>query len=409
MRILALLAAALATAACGTDSQPSDPPPGGEPVYYGQVQRIVNDNCLECHSASPDRLAPFALATYEDVVDAAANQPLSFAVMNREMPPYYANNDGSCQSFSGSKWLSDDDMATLVAWANGERLAGDPANSVAPPPPPGGLTSKDRSFDIGVDYTPQIAPDDYRCFVIDALGADTFLTGAHVHPGNATIVHHVILFGLDSDAAQSDVLARDAADPGPGYTCFGGPTTQGTSFLTAWVPGNQAVLMPAGTGIAIAGARKLVVQVHYNTSGSNGLPDRTAIDLSLAPSVANQAIATPVIGDVDLPPLTADATATGSQNVPSNVSSARIWGIGMHMHQRGTAARIDGSDGCLLDMPNWDFHWQHFYWYERPVTVSGGDTVSITCHFDTSNDTQRVTWGEGTGDEMCLAYLYVTL
>ena len=61
-----LLTTALVLAACSED--PTTPPPPTEPVYFGQVQRIVNENCVECHSASPDRLAPFSLATFEDVV-----------------------------------------------------------------------------------------------------------------------------------------------------------------------------------------------------------------------------------------------------------------------------------------------------------------------------------------------------
>jgi len=405
MRILLVLAA---LAACGTDSQQPPPPPGGEPVYYGQVERILNDNCVECHSASPDRLAPFSLATYKDALDAANNQAIAFAVMNREMPPYYANNDGGCQSFAGDLWLGDTDMSALIAWTNGQHLEGDAANSVPPPAPPPDLASVFRTLDIGVDYTPQQSPDEYRCFVVDALGANKFLTGVHVHPGNSTIVHHVILFGLTSAEADADVVARDANEAGPGYTCFGGPTQLGTELLAGWVPGNAAVLMPDTTGIAIDGARKLVIQVHYNTANSNGQTDRTTIDLQVADSVANQALIMPVSGDVNLPPLTADAIATGTRTVPNLAASGRIWGQGLHMHTRGTRASVRTQDQCLIDLANWDFHWQHFYWYDQPVTVHAGDTLSIECHFDTSSDTQRVTWGEGTSDEMCLSFLYVS-
>jgi len=405
MRILLVLAA---LAACGTDAQQPPPPPAGEPVYYGQVERILNDNCVECHSASPDRLAPFSLATYADALDAANNQAVAYAVMNRDMPPYYANNDGSCQSFAGDLWLGDDDMSTLVSWVNGQHLEGDAANSVPPPAPQPDLTSVFRTLDIGVDYTPQISPDDYRCFVVDALGVDKFLTGVHVHPGNSTIVHHVILFGLDSPEAEADVLDRDAQEPGPGYTCFGGPTQLGTELLAGWAPGNQAVLMPAGTGIALDGARKLVIQVHYNTTNTNGQTDRTTIDLQVSDGVANQALMLPVRGDVNLAPLDPDAIAQGSLTLPNLAPTGRIWGEAMHMHTRGTRAKLTTQNSCLMDLANWDFHWQHFYWYAQPVTVHAGDTIGIECHYDMSNETQPIHWGEGTGDEMCISFLYVS-
>ena len=37
--------------------------------------------------------------------------------------------------------------------------------------------------------------DDYRCFLLDPqLTKDVYLTGTFVKPGNADVVHHVILF-----------------------------------------------------------------------------------------------------------------------------------------------------------------------------------------------------------------------
>jgi hypothetical protein len=36
------------------------------------------------------------------------------------------------------------------------------------------------------------------------------------------------------------------------------------------------------------------------------------------------------------------------------------------------------------------------------------DALSLRCGYDTRSRTDTVTWGEGTSDEMCLAYLYVT-
>lgn len=409
-----LLAIASIATACGADVERDPlPPTGAPPVYYGQVQRVMNDNCVACHSADPDRLAPFSLATYGDALAAAQDWPLAFAVMNRSMPPYYANQDGDCNTFHNAHWLSGSDIDTLVAWSNGDRLAGDPANSVAAPPAAGGLAQVDRTLDIGAAYVPDATKiDDYRCFVIDALGADKFVTGVHVRPGNASVVHHVIVFTLASQAAEDDVLARDAAAAGAGYPCSGGPTELGASFLTGWVPGAAATLYPDGTGIAVSGARKLVVQIHYNTSNSDGKPDRTTIDLDLADQVAYQATIVSVRGDFDLPPRDPDATATGIRQLPMIAPKGRVWGVALHMHQRGTGAEVTverPSNSCLIDLDGWSFHWQHMYWHSSPIDVAGGDTLRVTCHYDTSNDPGRVMWGEGTDQEMCLAYLYISL
>jgi hypothetical protein len=60
----------------------------------------------------------------------------------------------------------------------------------------------------------------YRCFVLPTgLTEDRFVSAVDVLPGDRSIVHHVILY-LDT-TGQSEKL--DEADPGPGYTCYGGP------------------------------------------------------------------------------------------------------------------------------------------------------------------------------------------
>lgn len=416
MQRLLVLPALTWLVACGTDSvPPTQDPPAAEPVYYGEVQRILNERCVECHSADPDRLAPFSLATYDDAAAAAADLPMAYAVMNRIMPPYYANQDGECHTFPDAHWLTPDEMDTLVGWINGARLEGDPANTVAPPPPRGGLADVDETLDLGT-YTPVPLPDEavdvYRCFVLDGLAADTFVQGVHVRPGNASIVHHVILFTLPSAEAEADVIARGAAGP---YRCDGGPTPLGADFLAGWAPGTDATPFPASTGIAVTGGRKLVVQIHYNLANSDGAPDGTQIDLDTTPSVTSQARIVSVAGDVDLPKMNPDAIASGEVRLPAQLASARVWGAAIHMHQRGTKAEVErvaaSADSCLLDLDAWSFHWQHFYWYASPVEITGGDTLRVRCHYDTTGDTGpgNITWGEETTDEMCLAYLYMSL
>jgi hypothetical protein len=409
----ALLACVLI--ACGSDVAPTDvdaPAPTGEPVYYGEVQQILNDNCVSCHSEDEDRLAPFALVTFDEAKTAATDFAMAYAVMNRNMPPFYADQDGDCNTFRDAHWLDDNELDTLVTWINGGQLEGDPANSVAPPPPPGGLPQVDRTLDLGAPFVVStVEPDSFVCFVVDALGVDSFLTGAHVKPGNLTVAHHVILYSLDQ-AAETDVLARQAAAGGGPYQCDGGPTQEGNAkFLVGWVPGNQATVFPPGTGIRVDGARKMVVQMHYNVAQSDGQPDDTTIDLDLADTVTTPAQMIRISGAVDLPPGDPDATAVGTITLPNQVSTARIWGQGVHMHERGTAAKLTVSsdnDRCVMDLVNWSFHWQHFYWLEQPVTVSGGDTVRLTCTYDTTGDTQRIGFCESTDCEMCITYAFVT-
>ena len=88
-----------------------------------------------------------------------------------------------------------------------------------------------------------------------------------------------------------------------------------------------------------------------------------------------------------------------------------VYGILPHMHQRGTGMEvrfdIEQEETCGAHVDRWDFNWQRMYFYEEPITMTYGDTVRVTCDFDTSADTKPVLPGFGTDDEMCLLGLYI--
>jgi hypothetical protein len=82
------------------------------------------------------------------------------------------------------------------------------------------------------------------------------------------------------------------------------------------------------------------------------------------------------------------------------------------MHLLGRRLRLEsevnGVTTCLAEVPNWDFNWQQFFMYSQALTIEPGGTLRISCTYDTRGETSTVTWGEGTGDEMCAVGLYVT-
>lgn len=115
------------------------------------------------------------------------------------------------------------------------------------------------------------------------------------------------------------------------------------------------------------------------------------------------------------------ATAKGSVELPFPLE---VRGVAGHMHLRGRSIRVDATgpyddsaEQCLLDIPRGEFGHQEAYWLTQGVRVG---KASVTCTWDnraqaqpTVNGRQRKTkelrWGEGTDDEMCLAFLYATL
>jgi hypothetical protein len=380
----------------------------GGVTYHGHLRPIIASNCQSCHVAGG--VAPFPLTTYEEVTTWGSR--LVDVTRDRIMPPYLADNSGDCQSFRDARWLSDGEIATFAAWYEGGMLEGDPAT---PPPevvPPPRLTGAVTTLDIGVDYAPRAGlSDDYRCFLVESPGG--FVTGYDVHPGNAATVHHVIVYEPSDDGAGDEARANDAAEAGPGYTCFGGAGVSAFPVVL-WAPGGGATIFPRGTGVQISPSRPLVVQIHYNVLGGMGT-DRTRVDIQTVASATPAYIAPLVDSTFNIPPRTPSYSSSDEQSlsaIPRGVT-LRAYGSFPHMHTMGTSLRVErvtaGGNECLLDVPRWDFNWQLAYWYETPIRVTRDDTVRITCEWNSMTRDTNTTWGEGTEDEMCLNFFYVSL
>jgi hypothetical protein len=420
--IAGVLASSLATLyACSGDGY-QRPAPGGAggagggsgagsaPTFYEDVAPIVSRSCAGCHA--PGGIAPFSLVTWEDARPHADDMKQLTA--SRVMPPWLADNSGHCNTYRDARWLSDDEIATIGAWAEGGAQKGDPAHAPGAPPPAAALDRVDAVLDMGAPYTPDASlSDEYRCFVVDpGLASDRFIVGYDVRPGDPRVVHHIIAYALDDANQEAQAASLDAADPGPGYTCFGDSRVVGARLVVGWAPGVGVGHYPEGTGLRLHAGHKVVLQVHYNLANGS-FPDQTRIALELIDSVSSEAYITPIADlSLSLPPGEAQITQSAITTVPLLLGTWRVWGVFPHMHGLGTALRVNvehaGAQSCVVDVPRWSFHWQQMYFYQQPLSAFPGDQVRISCTYDTRTRTDTVTWGENTTDEMCLAFFYVT-
>jgi hypothetical protein len=73
-------------------------------------------------------------------------------------------------------------------------------------------------------------------------------------------------------------------------------------------------------------------------------------------------------------------------------------------------AAFDSSGGyCAMQVPDWDFNWQQFYFFDQPLGLHYDELVRLSCAYDTREREGIVPFGEGTSDEMCVAGFYVTI
>jgi hypothetical protein len=328
---------------------------------------------------------------------------------------------------------------------------------------------------------PGAGRDDYRCFLIDpGLDEDAYVTGSDVVPGNTAVVHHAILFAVPPE--QVAVARRqDAETPGDGWSCFGGSALQQNGddpirsldqapWLAAWAPGGGETVMRHRTGRWMPARSQVVLQLHYNLRAVEGaaassFTDDTVVELRLMPGTADlRALQTMLlVAPVELPcttdesgpmcdrsqslvdltqrigpsagrtvaglallctrpdnPIRPDTTQSCDRTVPEDMVVRAVAG---HMHLLGRSISVDLDPGGpgerrLLDRRVWNFDDQAATSLRRPVRVSAGDVLRVTCTHDAAlrsmlpeladEPPRYVTWGEGTSDEMCLGIVQYT-
>jgi mono/diheme cytochrome c family protein len=393
---------------------PENPNAAARPTYCKDVAPILQKNCQECHR--PGQVGPFALETYEQARKRAAD--IAAVVEDRDMPPWKAAPHFGVK-FKDARTLSEPEIATLVAWADGDAPLGNPADLPPAPkfPDDWQLGSPDLVLDIGTDFAVGASGEDiYRCFVLPTqLEKDQYVTAVEYRPGNPRVVHHMLAYVDISGKARE----RDQADPGPGYTCFGGPGDPIHGGLGGWAPGNQPSFLPEGIGRSLPKQSDIILQVHYHPQGK-AETDRSKIGLYFSRKPIKQVIHWGVVINpgLELPPGDSNVEIKAAWEVPVGVTA---WAVTPHMHLLGRDMQIsvkfpDGHVQDLIKVPDWDFNWQITYQFEKPLEIPKGSLVYLVSHFDNSQSNPRnpnkppklVKWGEATTDEMCIGFLGLT-
>jgi mono/diheme cytochrome c family protein len=384
------------------------------PTYSKDVASILQENCQECHR--PGQVAPFPLLTYEQARKRAAD--IATVVDDHSMPPWKAMPHFGV-AFKDARKLSEREIDTLVAWAETDAPEGDRALLPVPRSFSNDwqLGTPDLVLETGADFdVPASGEDIYRCFVVPAqLQKDRYVQAIEYRPGNRRVVHHILAYVDTSGKARE----RDAAEPGPGYTCFGGPGDPIHGDLGGWAPGMQPSRLPEGIGRSLPAKSDVIIQVHYHPSGKPEI-DRTKLALFFSRVPVKQTLhwTAALNPELELPADKSNIEIQAQWEIPVDVVA---YAVTPHMHLLGRDIQMslkfpDGHVEPLIKIDNWDFNWQYSYYFEQPLDVPKGSVLQVVSHYDNTADNPRnpnrpprlVKWGEATTDEMCVGFLAVT-
>lgn len=122
MNIESLCAIGILTAAAAVAA----PPTLTAVTFNKDVLPVLQKNCQTCHR--PGEVAPMSLLTYQDARPYA--KAMKTAVLQKKMPPWSA--DPKYGHFSNERKLTDQEINTLVAWADNGAVEGDAKDRPAP-------------------------------------------------------------------------------------------------------------------------------------------------------------------------------------------------------------------------------------------------------------------------------------
>jgi hypothetical protein len=374
-----------------------------QPTFYRDVLPILQTHCQECHRSG--EMAPMAFTSYKEVRPWAA--AIREAVASRKMPPWLA--DPCCGKFANDRSLATAERDTLIAWANGGALEGDPhdlpnPNAASPPRPWAqgwNLPAPDLVLSMPAYTLPARGPVEYQYFAVHTgFAEDRWISASEVAPGNRTVVHHVVAFIRE-----------------PGSTWTHGPTQ--SDILGIYTPGSSADVLPPGTAKLIPAGSDIVFEIHYTPSGKR-VTAQTRVALTFAKSPPEKRVLTLQLtkDDFRIPPGERDYHVTAWGTLPND---ALLLGFLPHMHLRGRSfeylrLREDGQPELLLKVPAYDFYWQLSYRLAAPLPLKKGTRLLAVAVFDNSktnprnpDPTKEVRWGQQSWEEMIVGFFDVAV
>jgi hypothetical protein len=399
------------------------------PVTFAKdVLPILQKNCQSCHRAG--QIGPMSLLTYSEARPWA--RAIKTQVVGRNMPPWHA--DPRFGHFVNDRSLTQQDIDTLAAWADGGAVEGDPKD--APPaiqwPSEGWLVQPDLVVTLPAYEVPASGTIEWENLAVPSpFSKDTWITSIEILPSAAASVHHmcfefqkhrpevaynryewaevprdeqgapirqpapvVVAQGQAAAAAPAGPPSRDAwiltRDAGSAAVTrrFGRPTlTAGGSHC--YVPGMSLHdYRSFDAGQLVAAGADMVFNLHYQTTGKP-ITNTVKVGFTLAkatprkkfvqitPSGATAAFAIPPNESNYLAPMV---------NVEIKKDAELVW-MSPHMHFRGkdmtwSLVYPDGKRETVLSVPRYQYNWQ--LQYHTRVRVPAGTKMTVVAHYDNS-------------------------
>jgi hypothetical protein len=384
------------------------------PTFSKDIAPIFQDKCEACHR--PDSIAPMSLKTFAEVRPWVRS--IRARVADRQMPPWQIDRNVGIQKFKNDRSLTDDQVATIVRWADAGAPQGDPKDMPAAKTWP-----EDQGWNFAALFgqkEPDMIIKSYP-FTMPAVSQDAW--DKRVTPSGITEPRWVRAIEIRPTTVKGRRITHHAI----AYLQQEEPGVPNNSFLPApfmeWAVGKQGEMMRPDTGKLLLPGSKFTWDIHYSQAGEEitsqvemgiyfypkGQDPKYRTTLSLVPAA---------LGTMDIRPNSL-SVAEGFTVLRDN---ARIESFQPHMHLRGKAMEVEailpsGQKQIISLVSDFNFNWMTTYQYADDVAplLPKGTILKVTAWHDNTtakksnpDPNQWVGWGDRTVDEMAHAWINIT-
>jgi len=362
-------------------------------TFSKHIAPILQRSCQQCHR--PGSVAPMSLLTYEEVRPYARAMKARTALRDKRgaMPPWYIEKNIGIQQFKDDFSLSEDNIATIAAWADNGAPQGNPADM----PPP--LTfADDKVWRIGtpdlIVVSPSVemkavAPDWFGSIGTSPTGLseDRYVAAVEVKEvndirgktGRSSTVGGLYLFHHAAYAAIP-TENRGAIEQFPVHEV-----------------GRNADLFDAEAGKLLpANAMIAFNSVHLH---ANGVDAKAHLEVGFKfhprgykPTMNFRQLFVGNGPDLDIKGLEANQRVDAYYTLPQH---AKISTYEPHMHAPGVRMCLEAIWGVTVQTLNcskYDHNWVRAYWYadDAAPLLPKGTILHVVGYFDTTPANRNV-------------------
>jgi len=372
------------------------------PDYATEIAPILIEKCASCHREGG--IAPFAMDSH--LMVKGWSPMMKEVMMTKRMPP--AQVDPSINHFSNARYMSPEELQTLVHWID----AGSPLGDIAQDPlaelpvveSEWALGEPDYIVNVPATTVPPTGVLDYKNVTIDLpFEEDVWVKSVQFLPGDRRVLHHLLSYVVPAEFDEEIVE---------------GENDQYREFLEGYAPGkDEAATYPENSGVFVPQGSAIQMSLHYTTFGTEAV-DETLLGLYFADETPEHQYHTYSLShggsNIVIPPGASEHKMSASYVFDEEVM---LHGLRPHMHYRGKHMRFrvvypDGGKADILNVPDYNFAWQPTYRLSEPVILPAGSRVIIEGAFDNSqynpgnpDPSIEVQGGLQSWDEMFIGYL----